>query len=139
MRSPRTRKMLLAGASIGLALGGFLGGSAVAGVLSTGPAEDAPKPEYASNQSGLSYGSAASAVSPETEPDLILVETKDGTTGYVYKTDLDRASGADVKTPDDALVWQNARSGPASIPVYDVDGKTPIGEFIVGELGKIEE
>lgn len=99
--------------------------------------EPQPEPTYPVNDSGLTYGSASDAISPETEPDLILVVTEDGTEGYVKKVDLDDANGttaaAGFRSPDDALAWQQERiaQGDLRIPVYQVDGVTVVGEFVV--------
>lgn len=40
---------------------------------------------YPKNKNGQTYGSAAYATSPETEPDLILATGVDGTEGYLLK------------------------------------------------------
>jgi len=50
--------------------------------------------DYDTNDMGLSYGSAADAISPEHEPDLIRVAATNGEIGYVYKMDLDAAERA---------------------------------------------
>lgn len=83
-------------------------------------------PEFPKNENGQTYGSSADAISPYTEPDLIIAHGVDGTIGYVMKKDLD---GEMPRTPEEALA--NQRNAPASrtIPLYDVDGKTVIGEF----------
>ncbi|MFK4296236.1 hypothetical protein ABH924_001373 [Arthrobacter sp. GAS37] len=52
-------------------------------------------------------------------------------------SDLEEADGtAAMKTfnsPQDALDWQKPRSGKSfPFPVYEVDGKTLIGEFVIG-------
>lgn len=85
---------------------------------------------YPKNKNGQTYGSAADATSPETEPDLIQAEGVDGTVGYVLKKDLD---GEQPKTPEEAIVIQNSRPpGGYDYPLYDVDGKTVIGVFHIG-------
>lgn len=137
------RSAVIGVAIAALSVGG-LGGAALAvgptlfapsGVTAEGSVP-APAPEYKANAEGLTYGSALDAVSPETEPDLVLVEATNGKQGYAYKSDLDRASGADVvfKSPEEALAWQKeqAKVGPRAVPVYEVDGKTVIGQFMVG-------
>ena len=84
---------------------------------------------WPTNSAGLTYGSAADAVSPDSEPDLIWVEATNGMTGYAYRTDLE---GPDPSSPAEALRRQKARAGSArSIPVYLADGKTRIGVFII--------
>jgi len=133
---PGSRKVLVIGGSLGLAIVGVVAGSAVAGGLLT-PSDGATPPTYSTNSSGSTYGSLVDAYSPETEPDLILVETTDGKSGYAYKKDLDVASGANVRSPAEAAAWRNVS---VEVPVYLVDGKTKIGGFVVGggtvEYGK---
>ena len=90
--------------------------------------EDAPI--YPVNEIGLTYGSGAKASSFETEPDLIEAMGKDGIIGYVYATDL---RGPIPNSPAEALAIMEKRSDQGrSIPLYKVDGKTVIGEFMVG-------
>ncbi|WP_179088701.1 hypothetical protein [Paenibacillus amylolyticus] len=85
---------------------------------------------YPKNKNGQTYGSAAYATSPETEPDLILATGVDGTDGYLLKKDMD---GEQPKTPEEAIAIQNSRSPDGrDIPLYDKDGETVIGVFHVG-------
>lgn len=103
---------------------------------------DAPvnveKPIYPTNDAGETYGSAADAPTPEDEPDLIKVMATNGKIGYARSIDLDRASGVLVANPEEALAWtedaqERAASGEeVSVPVYEVDGKTVIGKFVIG-------
>lgn len=89
-----------------------------------------PAPDYPRNSAGLTYGSAAKAVSPETEPDLISAVGDDGVSGYVYAADLDYQP--DFKSPQEAVEWQNANAGKhVKINLYEVDGKTKIGQFTI--------
>ncbi|MBP1996205.1 hypothetical protein [Paenibacillus eucommiae] len=82
---------------------------------------------YPKNKNGQTYGSAADAASPETEPELISAIGVDGTNGYVLKKDLD---GGQPKSPEEAIAIQNSRPpGGRDIPLYDVDGETVIGVF----------
>jgi hypothetical protein len=96
-----------------------------------GPVAPRVAPDYPQNASGLTYGSVESANSPQDEPDLILVETQTGTTGYVKKRELDRATGATVSSPEEAIAWEaRADNGlPTTIPVYAHDGVTVVGVF----------
>lgn len=64
-------------------------------------------PNYPKNENGQTYGSAADATSPKTEPDLIRAVGVDETVGYVLKKDLD---GELPKTPEEALAIQKSRS-----------------------------
>lgn len=63
-------------------------------------------------------------------PDLIAVVTTDGEQGYAYVKDLD---GPMPTSPADALAQQEANEGQSrSVPVYESDGETIIGEFTIG-------
>ena len=61
------------------------------------------------------------------EPDLIAVEASNGRTGYVYAEEL---SGPLPSSPEEAATWTPPPA--RSIPVYEADGTTIIGEFTVG-------
>lgn len=137
---------LSAGTLLALA-GGFTAGAAFAGVLPLqAPAglkaadgqnvEQMQKPNYPINAKGLTFGSAADAPSSDAEPDLIKVLATNGKEGYAYKSDLAAATGdtamASFKSPEDAIKWQQAHQGKATaVKVYDVDGVSVIGEFVV--------
>ncbi|WP_144662847.1 peptidase M56 family protein [Paenarthrobacter nicotinovorans] len=89
--------------------------------------------EWAVNDDGKTYGME----NEKGAPDLIAVIATNETRGYVYRTDLEEADGtAAMKTfrsPADALAWQEARAGKSvAIPVYDVNGKKVVGEFVIG-------
>lgn len=63
-------------------------------------------------------------------PDLIAVVTTEGEQGYAYVKDLD---GPMPTSPADALAQQEANEGQSrSVPVYESDGETVIGEYTVG-------
>jgi hypothetical protein len=67
------------------------------------------------------------------DPDLLSVVATNGRIGYVYADELDHASGGDVASPQEALEWQEAHGDETiSIPAYQSDGETVIGEFTVG-------
>ncbi|AEE46376.1 hypothetical protein [Cellulomonas fimi] len=71
-----------------------------------------PSPAAAStNADGLTYGSALGAADRDAEPDLIQVETDDGTVGYVRKVDL----YADEPANPTEAVEQQARRDEASV------------------------
>lgn len=99
-------------------------------------AEPMPAPTYPVNPSGQSFGSAANANSPENEPDLIAVIATSGRSGYVLKSELDEANGTTAAnsftSPQDAVTWQEtAGKYDRAISVYESDGKTVIGEFLI--------
>jgi len=153
MRSSRLKTLAWGGVLAGFVLAGATAGLAFAqapaiftpaGVTAAG-AVPATAPTYERNADGLTYGSAMEAISPETEPDLILVIATNGREGYVFRTDLNEANGATAAksfdSPEDALRWQAQAAGKSTtIKVYAVDGKTEVGEFTVipGEGGRVE-
>lgn len=103
-------------------------------------------PKYSVNKNNQTYGSAADAISPETEPDLIAAIGIDGTKGYVLSKDLKEEM---PKTPEEAVkktadmkkrtdeAKEKGNNIVREIPLYDVDGKTIIGKF--GISGNEEE
>lgn len=88
--------------------------------------------DWAVNAEGDTYG----AQNENGSPDMVAVMATNGTRGYVYRTELEDADGTAAmktfKSPADALAWQEARLGKDfAIPVYDVTGKTVVGEFVI--------
>lgn len=88
--------------------------------------------DWAVNAEGDTYG----AQNENGSPDMVAVIATNGTRGYVYRTELEDADGtASIKTfksPADALACQEARLGKDfAVPVYDVTGKTVVGEFVI--------
>jgi hypothetical protein len=91
---------------------------------------------FPQNSSGQTYGSALLANSPENEPDLILVVSDNGRTGYVLKNALDAANGTEAAqsftSPEQAIAWQTSQAlQDRIVTVYSSDGKTQIGSFTV--------
>jgi hypothetical protein len=82
------------------------------------------------NASGETFGVS----NQQGTPDLIAVAIDQGKTqGYVERRELNCASGADVKSPAEALTWdETSQNRNVSIPVYESDGVTIIGNFTVG-------
>lgn len=81
------------------------------------------------NARGETYGVAGDG----PEPDLIAAMATNGRQGYVRRTELDSAAGANPSTPAEALAWQDAHAGETFfIPVYESDGETVVGSFRVG-------
>jgi hypothetical protein len=97
--------------------------------------------DWAVNENGQSYGApretAGAPVLEENYPDLVPVVASNGLNGYVYKKELDDANGTtamrEFESPEDALRWQE-KFGDVSttIPVYQEDGETVIGDFTIG-------
>ncbi len=88
--------------------------------------------EWAVNENGDTYG----APNDRGEPDLLSVIATNGKVGYSYSQELNEASGRTAAekftSPEDALVWQEARLGKSfAVPVYEADGETVIGEFVI--------
>lgn len=93
---------------------------------------DEESTEWATNESGQTYGVENSNGSP----DLIAVIATNGRAGYVHRAELEEANGTaaarEFTSPEDALQWQEERAGKTfTVPVYEADGTTPIGEFVI--------
>jgi len=82
--------------------------------------------DWATNNSGDTYGVAK----PDgSRPDLMSAYATNGRVGYVYVDELD---GYQPTSPADALRWQKEHGEESrSVPVYESDGVTVIGEFII--------
>ncbi|MDR1737093.1 MAG: hypothetical protein LBR85_09540 [Oscillospiraceae bacterium] len=116
-----------------------------AGVLAVTAAAE-QKPSFSVNESGIAYGNYLDDPSG-TALDMFSAIGVDGTKGYVYYAD---AYGDQPKTPEDARKYMEeleARHNEAvesgedylqTVPLYDVDGKTVIGEYGIGPLNLIE-
>jgi len=79
------------------------------------------------NANGETYGVA----NQHGTPDLIAVDQ--GIPGYVKASDLNCAAGGDVKSPAEALAWDKvSQNRNISVPVFQSDGVTVIGSFILG-------
>jgi len=115
----------------------------VVGTASFGPAiannfsnqGNAPVPVFPKNANGQTYGSSALVNSPDQEPDLISAVGVNGTEGYVRSEDL---NGKLPNTPEEAVAYNRKLKTERLIPLYDVDGKTIIGEFKIRN-GKVVE
>lgn len=147
----RTKVATLGGAVLVVAAMGLGAGAAVGvapalfapwGVDTDSTAQPMPAPDYSVNETGLTYGSAAEAPSPDQEPDLIAAMATNGLVGYVRKSELDIANGsaaaAEFRSPEEALAWQAEQDALAAhsdeartVPVYALDGVTVIGEFLI--------
>jgi hypothetical protein len=78
------------------------------------------------NRSGQTYGTGLGLEWNE-RPDLIAVTATSGVHGYAYAGDLEPPG---ISSPEEALAWQEASRGLSfSVPVYESDGETVIGEF----------
>jgi hypothetical protein len=82
---------------------------------------------WPTNAKGQTYGSGLDANAATGEPDLIAAWATNGKQGYVLRTDLD---GPMPTSPSQAIAMNTAP--PRTIPVYESDGVTQIGVFVVG-------
>lgn len=120
-----------------MVLGGLCGGAVAYATAGSGDGGAGPGGMYVpkplqTNARGLTYGSAADATGPGTEPDLVRVEASNGRIGYAYSADLD----GPMPTTLAEAVAQNAQNEHGrSVPVYLADGTTRIGTFIAGGQG----
>ena len=83
------------------------------------------------NANGKTYG----VQNGNGTPDLIAVVIDQGKTqGYVESSELNCASGSAVESLAQAHKWdQDSQNRNVSVPVYESDGTTVIGTFIVGD------
>lgn len=95
-----------------------------------GQATLGPVPDWPVNANGQTFGAQGSAA---IAPDLILVQTLDMQSGYVYSKDLETAEGPNMKSPAEAIEWTTAHEGTyVDISAYASDGTTVIGVFRIG-------
>ncbi|WP_429842377.1 hypothetical protein [Brevibacillus sp. FIR094] len=87
---------------------------------------DSP-PNYPINEQGQTYGSDPLTIEPSQKPDLLKATGENGVEGYVKTSDL----RPPVSSPEEAIAFQKITeaTGYRSIPLYETDGKTVIGEF----------
>jgi hypothetical protein len=92
------------------------------------------------NQAATSWGINAQGETYGVEnqdgtPDLLAVVIDDGKThGYVESSELSCAAGGDVSSPAEALKWdKESQNRNVSVPVYESDGTTVIGTYIMGD------
>ena len=130
IRSLATRSIaILAAVIVGLAIG-VVGGSIALAKNPDNQSSSLAVTNYPKNAQGLTYGSDLYAKSPQDVPDLLLAMATNGKEGYVLRTDLEEPMPT---SPQEALAQQAARAGKDRvIPVYELDGITQIGVFIVG-------
>ena len=82
---------------------------------------------YKTNANGQTYGTDGGAPGgPLDEPDLEAVQATNGKVGYAYATQL---NGPTPTSPAQAIAENNQPA--RTIPVYQSDGRTQIGQFKV--------
>ncbi len=79
--------------------------------------------KWATNAKGESYGVA----NQDGTPDLVAVIATNGKQGYAYNDELNDTANL-PRTPADAA---NYHPGVRTVPVYEEDGITQIGEFVI--------
>lgn len=85
--------------------------------------------EWGVNAKGETYG----VENVNGSPDLIFVFATNGKVGYAYVAEMNAAWGPEPTSPEHALQMQEERAGQTvSVPVYESDGETVIGEFVMG-------
>ena len=102
--------------------------------------------QYKINSNGMSYGTHSkvlNVVNKVDEPDLIAAMGIDGTLGYVKSKDLEEKEPKNVQEANllnkekQDLKEKRKKEGKKfikEIPLYDVDGKTVIGTFGIGNV-----
>lgn len=84
-------------------------------------------PDYSVNEQGETYSDAPYGTGTIQESDLVEAVGTNGVQGYVKSTDLEPT----FSSPEEAIAYQEANKDGRSIPLYESDGKTVIGEFMV--------
>lgn len=79
---------------------------------------------WAVNENGQTYG----VQNDHGTPDLVAAIATNGQAGYVYSSAL---QGPEFGSPEEALAWQRDHGEEQVLPVYEADGVTVIGEFII--------
>lgn len=81
------------------------------------------------NAFGETYGKL---LDPQNIPDLIAAVATNGKSGYIKRSDFEE----DVAENPEEAVQMMKNSSSRKIPVYESDGVTVIGEFIIGDSSK---
>ncbi len=86
-------------------------------------------PRYSVNENGQTYGEGPFPAGKDQEPDLIKAIGENGVAGYIKNSDVT----ASVSSPEEAIAHQKEieEIGYKSIPLYESDGTTVIGEYIL--------
>jgi len=93
--------------------------------------QSSAEPTFPTNANGQTYGSSM-GLPPSESPVLVAVQDTVGQTGYVYARQLYGGWYGQVPTTPQQAVALNS-SGPDTIPVYESNGTTVIGQFVVGQ------
>ncbi|MFD0716970.1 hypothetical protein [Paenibacillus sp. GCM10027626] len=84
-------------------------------------------PSYSVNKNGQTYGHGPYPAGEAQEPDLIRAQGENGVVGYIKSSDI----SSSYSSPEEAIAHQKEVEsvGYQSIPLYESDGTTIIGEF----------
>jgi hypothetical protein len=116
---------------------GALGVGAIAGAAVTTFGRSSSTQSIANNDSGFpvnangqTYGSDSN-VSWNSQPDLISAIATNGKSGYISRDALEAVDGSDVNSPSQATAYMANTKSSRTIPVYEQDGTTVIGSFVI--------
>ncbi|MGW8812985.1 hypothetical protein [Gordonia terrae] len=89
------------------------------------------------NSRGQTYGSAAETTVDTKLPDLVLSIGTNGRTGYIKSADIPatpktKAQASALPERTDSTGQRVRASAPKTVPVYESDGTTVIGQFHIG-------
>jgi hypothetical protein len=82
------------------------------------------------NANGQTYGSDANTTW-KSQPDLIAAFATNGKTGYISRIALEAVDGSDVNSLSQASAYMANTKTSSTIPVYEQDGTTVIGSFVI--------
>ncbi|WNM24430.1 hypothetical protein [Demequina capsici] len=81
---------------------------------------------------GAGRGETYGVDADDAHPDLIAAYATNGKVGYIRRTELEAVQGPLPTSPAEAAArMQDPTPGTGSIPVYESDGVTVIGEFTI--------
>lgn len=84
---------------------------------------------FPTNANGQTYGSS-SGVTYGSQPDLILAVATNGRTGYISRDAMEAVDGSSVSSLSQAAAYMS-QDASHTIPVYEKDGTTVIGTFVI--------
>ncbi len=99
-------------------------------VVNNGSTMSSPSPSFPRNANGQTYG-FPKGLPPSQWPDLVLVQDTAGQVGYAYKSQLN-SEPTTLGTAQQAAAHNARLAKGYTIPVYDSNGTTVIGQFKVG-------
>jgi hypothetical protein len=96
-------------------------------IFNTEPKSNVAPPSYAVNENGQTYGEGPFQAGKDQEPDLIKAVGEHGEEGYIKNADVTPTASS----PEEALAKQKEieKQGYQSVPLYEPDGTTVIGEY----------